>query len=322
MDCTLEQVAERIQRSKEVLIVAHMRPDGDAIGGALALSRALDFLKTPNQVCVESDIPSNLVFVDGVEKIKKTPKDGYDLIVAVDSSDDQRLGAFSDLFLQARRKKIDTVNVDHHVSNTRFAKYNYVRICSANCMNVAALIKTMGAPIDKKTAEYLLLGMLTDSGNFSHDDVTEETLGLTAELVKAGADISGYNYLLFKRQPKARAKLFAKTMDGMRFYHDDRFAVITVTKANMLACGADEGMTEGFVDFPLTVDSVEVSASVMEVRKGQYKISLRSKRYADVNKIAGTYGGGGHVRASGCMLFGDIEDVLDRLSYTVSQYLE
>ncbi|MBE7077277.1 MAG: bifunctional oligoribonuclease/PAP phosphatase NrnA [Clostridiales bacterium] len=322
MDCTLEQIAERIQRSKEVLIVAHMRPDGDAIGGALALSYALDFLKTPNQVCVESDIPSNLAFVDGVEKIKKMPKDGYDLIVAVDSSDDQRLGALSDLFLQARRKKIDTVNVDHHVSNTHFAKYNYVRICSANCMNVAALIKAMGVPIDKKTAEYLLLGVLTDSGNFSHDDVTEETLRLTAELVKAGADISGYNYLLFKRQPKARALLHAKTMSGMRFYHDDRFAVITVTKANMLACGADEGMTEGFVDFPLTVDSVEVSASVMEVRKGQYKISLRSKRYADVNKIAGTYGGGGHVRAAGCMLFGDIEDVLDRLSYTVSQYLE
>lgn len=80
-------------------------------------------------------------------------------------------------------------------------------------------------------------------------------------------------------------------------------------------------MTEGFVDFPLSVDTVEVCASVMEVKKGQYKISLRSKNYADVNKVAGTYGGGGHVRAAGCMLFGEIEDVLDRLSYTVSQYL-
>ena len=81
-------------------------------------------------------------------------------------------------------------------------------------------------------------------------------------------------------------------------------------------------MTEGFVDFPLTVDSVEVVASLMEMRKGQYKISLRSKRYADVNKIASVYGGGGHVRASGCMLHGSLEDVIDRLSYTVSQYLE
>ena len=72
----------------------------------------------------------------------------------------------------------------------------------------------------------------------------------------------------------------------------------------------------------LNIDTVEVAASLLEVKKGQYKISLRSKTYVDVNRLAGCYGGGGHVRAAGCMLFGDLEDVLDRLSYTVSQYLE
>jgi phosphoesterase RecJ-like protein len=81
-------------------------------------------------------------------------------------------------------------------------------------------------------------------------------------------------------------------------------------------------MTEGFVDFPLSVGTVEVAASLMERKKGQWKISLRTKTYADANKIAGVYGGGGHVRAAGCMLFGDVEEVLDKLSYTVSQYLE
>jgi phosphoesterase RecJ-like protein len=95
-----------------------------------------------------------------------------------------------------------------------------------------------------------------------------------------------------------------------------------VTKKNMEECGADIGMTEGFVNFPLNVETVEVAASILEMKRGQYKISLRSKEYADVNKIAGVYGGGGHVRAAGCMLFGDIEEVLDKLSFTVSQYLE
>ena len=111
-------------------------------------------------------------------------------------------------------------------------------------------------------------------------------------------------------------------MDKIRYFHDNRFAVIVISKQNIELCGADQGMTEGFVDFPLNVDSVEVAASLLEVRKGQYKISLRSKTYADVNRIAGVYGGGGHVRAAGCMLFGDVEEVLDKLSYTVSQYLE
>ena len=108
-----------------------------------------------------------------------------------------------------------------------------------------ALIAYMGAPLDKKTAEYLALGLLTDSGNFSHDDVTEETFMLGAQLVKAGADIAYLNYMLFKRQSKERAALFAKTMSGMRYYHDNRFAVIVVTKANIEACGADGQCANG-----------------------------------------------------------------------------
>ena len=188
-------------------------------------------------------------------------------------------------------------------------------------MNIAALIEAMGVPFNKSMAEYLLLGLLTDSGNFSHDDVTEETFLTAAKLVKAGADIQFLNYNLFKKQPRARAELYADTMSRIRYFLDDKFAAIVITQAAMKKFGADNGMTEGFVDFPLTVDTVEVCASVMEVKKGQYKISLRSKRYADVNKIAGVYGGGGHVRAAGCMLFGDVEEILDKLVYTVSQYL-
>lgn len=317
---TLEEIAERIKRAKSAVILTHMRPDGDAIGSALALSRALDVLGIENSVSDESDIPSNLSFLTGTEKIGKGFFKEADLYIAVDSADEQRLGALVDDFRAVSRKK-DTVNIDHHVSNTRFAKYNYVRECSANCMNIASLVEKLGVPLDKELAQYLLLGLLTDSGNFSHDDVTEETFLTAAKLVKAGADIRWLNYNLFKKQSAVRAALFADTMSRIRYFFEGKFAAIVISREAMKKFGADNGMTEGFVDFPLSVDTVEVCASVMEVKKGQYKISLRSKNYADVNKVAGTYGGGGHVRAAGCMLFGEIEDVLDRLSYTVSQYL-
>ena len=317
---TLEEIAERIKRAKSAVILTHMRPDGDAIGSALALSRALDVLGIENSVSDESDIPSNLSFLTGTEKIGKGFFKEADLYIAVDSADEQRLGALVDDFRAVSRKK-DTVNIDHHVSNTRFAKYNYVRECSANCMNIAVLVEKLGVPLDKELAQYLLLGLLTDSGNFSHDDVTEETFLTAAKLVKAGADIRWLNYNLFKKQSAVRAALFADTMSRIRYFFEGKFAAIVISREAMKKFGADNGMTDGFVDFPLSVDTVEVCASVMEVKKGQYKISLRSKNYADVNKVAGTYGGGGHVRAAGCMLFGEIEDVLDRLSYTVSQYL-
>lgn len=322
MEYTLQQIAQRIKQAKEVCIMTHMRPDGDAFGSSLALACALENLGIKRTVCVESDIPSNLAFIKGLDQVKKVPPKSYDLLITVDCSDEQRLGNLESEFYLAKRNKIDTINIDHHISNTRFAKFNFVRECSANCMNIATLIEYLGAPLDKKTAEYLLIGLLTDSGNFSHDDVTEETFCLAGKLVKAGADIRYYHYNLFKKQPKARANLYARVMSKIRYYHEDRMAVIVITQQAMAECGADHGMTEGFVDFPLNVDGVEVACSVMEVKKGQYKISLRSKEYADVNKIAGVYGGGGHVRASGCMLFGEIEEVLDKLSYTVSQYLE
>ncbi len=319
MNATLTEIAARIKAAKSAVILTHMRPDGDAFGSALGLSAALDRLGIPNTVCDESDIPSNLVFLEGTEKIQKQLPEA-ELYIAVDSSDEQRLGALAEPF-RAAAKKHDTVNIDHHVSNTRFARYDFVRLCSANCMNILALVETLGVPLDKKIAGYLLLGILTDSGNFSHDDVTEETFLAAAKLTRAGADPAALNYNLFRRQPKARAELYADALGHIRWLLDDRFAVILLTLDKMKKYGADNGMTEGFVDFPLTVESVEVSASVMEVKKGQYKISLRSKKYADVNKIAGVYGGGGHVRAAGCMLFGEPEEVIDRLSYTVSQYL-
>ena len=322
MEYGLQQIAERIKCAKDVLIMTHMRPDGDAFGSALSLSCALTNLGISNQVCDESDIPSNLSFLEDVKSVVKKPRQGYDLVVTVDCSEVQRLGQLQEEFCLAKRNKIDTVNIDHHISNTRFAKYNYVRECSANCMNMAKLIQYMGAPFDKKTAEYLFVGLLTDSGNFAHDDVTEETFSLAAKLTEAGVNTHYFVYNLFKKQAKARAKLHARVMSGMRFYHEDRFAVIVITKQMMEEFGADRGMTEGFVDFPLNVDTVEIAASVMEEKRGQYKISLRSKMYADVNKVANVYGGGGHIRAAGCMLFGDLEEVLDKLSYTVSQYLE
>ena len=318
----MERISERLKRAKGVVIFTHIRPDGDAIGSALALKTALDELQIPSVYCNESPLPSNLRFMDGLETIKQTLDfSGADVYVSLDNADISRLGMFADKFENAYRTKITTVNIDHHISNNGYADYNYVRECSANCIHVAELIQLLGVPLNQKIAEYLLTGLLTDSGNFSHDDVSEECLLLAAKLVKAGANIAKLTYNLFKKQPKARAALHAEVMSKMRYFHDDKFALIHISLAQMEKYGADNGMTEGFVDFPLNVDTVEVAASIMEVKKGQYKISLRSKTYADVNKLAGVYGGGGHVRAAGCMLFGDLEEIIDKLSYAVSQYL-
>lgn len=318
---TAKRIAAALKGAKKAVLFTHVRPDGDAVGSTLALSAALDKLGVENVVCKDTEIPSNLTFLQGLEKFQETLPSDADVFVALDCASTQRLGEWETAFLQFSKKGL-TINVDHHIMNNRFARLNWVRECAANCLNVATLIEYMGVPLDKKIATYLMVGLLTDSGNFSHDDVDEETFSLAAKLVAAGADMKDLTENLFKKQSKARAGLYAQTMSGMRYAHQDRFAAIHISQENMKKYGADKGMTEGFVDFPLSIDTVEVAASIMEVKKGQYKVSLRSKNYVDVNALANVYGGGGHVRAAGCMLMGDFEDVYDRLCYTVSQYLE
>ena len=129
MQDVLLTIANRIKQAKSVLILSHMRPDGDAFGSTLALCTALDNLGIAAQVCIESDIPSRLRFVSGIERVQKKPKGEYDLLVAVDCADVARFGILTDVFWSASRK-MDTINIDHHVSNPRYAKYNYVGICA------------------------------------------------------------------------------------------------------------------------------------------------------------------------------------------------
>ena len=159
-----------------------------------------------------------------------------------------------------------------------------------------------------------------DSGNFAHQDVTQNTFTIAAELRAAGADFPAISYAMFSRQTKNRALLYVRVLNSMRFSLDDRLVFLTVTQNDFRETDTDKSQTEGFVDFPLSIDGVEVSIALMEVKQGQYKASLRSKRIS-VNAVASEFGGGGHILASGCMLFGEYEEVIERLTYAVYKQL-
>lgn len=318
MSETLKEFALALSKVKSATIVAHMRPDGDTLGSALSLSVVLRSLGIRNEVVCESVVPDTFLSLPGAREIKKEPTFDAEAIVCVDCSDENRTGALADWLIKSKRKKF---NIDHHVSNTRFGDYNYVRTCSANCQNMAELYRLLGAEVDKDAANLLMVGLLTDSGSFTHSDVDAETMRTAAFLLERGADISALTYHLFRRQRKERFLLNTRIMAKARFALEDRLAFIAVTQDDLAAVGAKQEMTEGFVDYPLTVDSVEVSIALLEVKKRTYKVSLRSKGTVNVNEVASCYGGGGHVLASGCMVFGELEEVIDKLTYTVSQRL-
>lgn len=318
---TLQEIAEIIRGLKSAVIFTHTRPDGDTLGSGIALYFALQKLNIACEICNDSDIPDKFSFLEGIDRIKKIPVSDAEGYICVDSAEEKRLGALEEVFSRGKRKKI-TINIDHHISNTKYAQYNFVRPLSSNSQNMAELISLLGVEPDECIATALFMGILTDSGNFSHSDVDGDTFRTAALLADAGVNIDKVNYNMFKKQSKARAALYGATMSEIRYLLNDKLAVICVTRDRLTKYGADQSVTEGFVDFPLSVDGVEVAVAILEVKFRQFKISLRSKGKVNVNAVASVFGGGGHILASGCMIFGELEEVIDKLRYTVSQYLE
>jgi phosphoesterase RecJ-like protein len=318
---SLAEIAKQLNNYNNFAVVCHIRPDGDALGSGLALTLALK--NAGKKVCMlcEDEAPKAIssLFEEAnlVKQELPEDKDQIEVFISVDSADINRIGCFATAY--SKFKGI-TINIDHHVSNDCYGKMNYVVNCTATCEVMPEVLEAAGFEITKKIANLLALGLITDSGNFAHQDVSPKTYMVAAKLREKGADISDIVYEMFSKQTKNRAILYGRVMNKMRFALEDKLAIITVTLNDFAETGTDKSQTEGFVDFPLSIDGVEVAAALMEVKKGQYKISLRSKR-VNVNAIASQFGGGGHVLASGCMLYGEYEEVVEKLTYAVYQNL-
>lgn len=318
---TLSEVAALLKEANVIAIACHVRPDGDALGSGFALCKALNDAGKTAYMLLEEAPPQRLTILSGMDgyclklPVKLTD---FDLFISVDCAEESRIGLFE---VQYSQFKCKTLNIDHHISNRGFAKYNYILPdCTATCEILPEILDAAGLKITKEIADFLALGLLTDSGNFSHKDVSAKTFGVASVLKECGADIYGIGYKMFSWQTKARAMLYKRALNSMRFALDDKLVFMTITQNDFAETGTDKSQTEGFVDYPLSIDGVEVSVSVMEVKNRQYKVSLRS-RGADVNAVAEKFGGGGHMLASGCMLCCDLEEVIERITHAVYQQL-
>ena len=313
---SLQSLALKLKDEKRVALFCHVRPDGDSIGSALALKLALLKLGVDAEVVCDDPVPSRFFFLKEVETVKSNLNGEYSALIAMDCADVTRLGSFSDVFLKHK----NTYSIDHHVSNNRYSKTNYVVERSSNCENVLSLITEMGVEIDQKIANLIALGIITDTGNFKHKNVSAETLKSASIAKEKGADLNLITYKTFNEQTKERAKLFGRVMSCIRYFENDRFALATIRLSDLEASGAKPEETEGFIDFVMGIDTVEIGACIMETSTNVFKVSFRSKG-ADVNAVAGTFGGGGHTLASGCRISGEYEEVVDKIRFAVSREL-
>ncbi|MBQ7643257.1 MAG: bifunctional oligoribonuclease/PAP phosphatase NrnA [Clostridia bacterium] len=315
----IEEIASEFKKYDSALIFCHTRPDGDTLGSAFALRRLMESAGKRADIVCDDPVPTKYSFIPEAGRVFSPSEvvGQYAAHIALDCSVEGMVGEGYALF----KKNRVTFNIDHHISNSRYALYNYVEGLSSCSEIMYDFLKLSGFTLDGEAATCLLLGISTDTGHFMHDNVTAKTLAVASALVAAGGDLHGVGQQMFKRQSASRAKLYAQVMSKMEFYLDGRLAVITINKKDMEDLGVTRDMTEGFIDFPLSVDGVEVAISIMESKDKCFKISYRSKGRVDVNEIASVFGGGGHILASGCMLHGFYEDVKEKLVRTVSLYI-
>ena len=301
-------LVERIRAARDVLTVCHENPEADALGSALSLALAVEELggrATP--VCADP-VPPMYSFMPRVELFRQDPEPGrdYDLIVVGDCGDLARvgsvLGRHAELF-----GRVPILNIDHHVSNSGFGEIDWIEpIAAATCEMNTLLIPALGVPLDGADgaiAANLMAGVVIDTANFQHPNVTPRTLRVAAELVANGAPLASTARLLYRTKPNRQLKLFGRVLGRMQDELDGRLVWSSVEAADYQATGASSEDAEGLSDLLSQSATGELVVLLREVDGERTKISVRTRDGGyDATELTGAFGGGGHARAAGATL--------------------
>lgn len=320
MNQKIAELAEYLAREDEFLLLAHLSPDGDTLGACLALCRALTRMGKKAVVTCHHPVPKVYRFLPGAQDVC-LPSDApaYRNVLAIDAADRERLGSALPLFDAARY----TANVDHHRTNTRYARHNLVDdTVAATGELVYELIKALPVTVDEPTAQCLYTAIITDTGNFSYSNTIRSTFLMAAELMETGLNISRINTLVYRTQAFAKKKLEAAVINGMELYAGGRLGVATLSLEDMRRIGADEEDTEGVIDHIRDVETVQIAIFVRESVEGKSRANLRSKEGYDVAKLAARFGGGGHEHAAGASLDEPLAAACEKLVAAALHLLE
>jgi len=284
------------------LLMTHIRPDADGIGSQLALHAALTALGKKPRVAIASKLPPRYEFLDpGRAVIEDFRKGGAgfadcDCVVVLDTGTFNQLGDFGD-YLKAN--PVPRAVVDHHRTQDDLGGLQLVDITAeATGRLVYEITRALGQTPGPAAANHLFMALATDTGWFRHPNTTPATFALAAELTAAGATPTDLYERLYEAAPLARLKLTGVAIERLQVRAGGKIAYTEIRLADYAATGAAPGDTEDLINYPRSVDGVEVALVFIEQPGGGTKISFRSKAL-DVSKLAEAFGGGGHKLASG-----------------------
>ena len=313
----VKEIVQFIFQHDRFVLTSHVRPDGDSIASQLAMAEALEQLGKHAEIYDRDPFPPNYRSLPGVERIHvgEPVKGEFDAVIVLECANLKRadvegLDAFP------------AINIDHHPVNDMFGVLNWVDpSASAVGEMLYLLFSELGTQFTPDMATNLYTAILTDTGSFQFSNTTARTFRIASDLVSAGADPAWIAQVVLMSQSEARVRLIGRLIDTLDFDSSRKIAWVRLDREMFTETGAARNDTEGLVNYPLSVDGVELCAFFREEHPGEYRISLRSQGDLDVCSVASRFGGGGHRNAAGVTLQGSFEEVRRTVIDALSELL-
>ena len=314
-DLNLRQTASFLKKHDNYIILTHASPDGDTLGSAYALYYGLNEIGKLACVLCPDVIPQKYRYfatkTDHVSRENAT-------VIAVDVADKRLLGS-----LQEEFGDIVDLNIDHHISNVRYAKNLYLDSnASATAECIFELLNAMKVNINDITAKALFTGIVTDTGCFKYSSVTAKTHIIAAQLYEYNIDAPEINRVMFDTKSKRLLELERMVLDASEFHFNDRCIILPVTAEMQEKTGCSGTELEGIAVISRSVEEVVAGVTLKQVGEREFKLSLRTYPPLDASEICKKLGGGGHKAAAGASVTGTLEEVKQKVLSAVGEYME
>jgi len=305
---------EFLHKHDRPLLMTHRNPDADGLGSQLALNDALRGMGKKSRVAIPNKLPTRYEFLDPKRRVIEDFRPGAftecDSILVLDTGTWNQLGDFGP-WLKA--SPLPRVVVDHHRTQDDLGGLQFVDTSAEATGRLAyEIIRAMGISVASAINRWLAALSLTDTGWFRHPNTTPATFTLASELIAAGANPTMLYEQLYEAAPLARFRLIGVALERLQMRANGEVAFTEIYLSDFPATGARPEDTEDLINYPRSVQGVEVALVFIEQRDGT-KISFRARSRVDVSKIAEKFGGGGHRLASGARVNRPLPEVRDEI---------
>ena len=302
MNDSIKSIATLMSDLNGILLFPHINMDGDALGSSMALCLALRDMGKKAWVMINEPVPKNLDFLDcGCCTTDDSVLDDVELSLMVDCNGLNRIPGREEAWERGRLKGC----IDHHSLGSSDIKYDFFRTepkTAATGEVVYNLIRALGVEITLDIAKGLFTAITTDTGNFQHTNTTKKSHDIVGHFYEIpGFDSKEISALIYDRRSKEALRMESVVLASLDFYSNGRLAVGSITQELLAETGCSMDESEGIIQRIMSVDGVEIGVLFKETEE-KIRASIRARSYANVGKVATSFGGGGHIRASGCTL--------------------